>query len=575
MTAPQQKTPKKVRPGSVSSVASSPEAVEAAGPSPHTISTAQNANMWVEYFDKLKVVKECFEDSISKAPMEVKEPASFKKDGSPKAGGGRQEPYDADRVKLAPEGTGEAIFGASFWWFDDDKLPEDMECPIRRGSVDEYKRDHVCKGGAVALHNGFMCSTVADENELMGLDSLVGKLRLRGSAEVRIAYIETAYELIKNGKMTAAVKKKWTVLFRSICCKIKKCAPGKARYFAMDQRREAASTANATVRLPTQQIIEYASHRQHLQKTCGGPVTPAIVCNDLNQNCEIGGSSLEESNADAKNDETVLKDSLQVWDRALSIPAVLDVAISDLNWRGKNDIFNAISKHIFILQAAKTNENIEWLYLSLWHRFRGGMANISGRDMKQSKGPLHVHLFQKSLLSHMTETWLPTVNLLVEEVILIKSLVENHSAHNKALENPQWRQKVGPGGAAAFESISQLRFSDLHSKEILAGAKTDRTPQDLLDSSLKPAVTSTEEAIAAEQASKLEMEKDKEAQKKALEELQKRVNKHRNNNADDEMVVQDDDVDADSTADFDEMILTLKKFGFEDCLPKHLNTLDV
>ena len=166
--------------------------------------------------------------------------------------------------------------------------------------------------------------------------------------------------------------------------------------------------------------------------------------------------------------DKLVKEALNVFDRAFSQPNVLKSVVKDMEKYGTNAIFNQVTKHDKIVSVGKTPAMIEWIYMSMFDRreHHGGMSHVGFREFAgtgaQSPGLVQLHKFQKDMLEHLLSKWLPTVGISEGDLSILKQLFASHASVRVTVDGSQaWLQDLGPSALASFEFVSSTTGSGI------------------------------------------------------------------------------------------------------------------
>jgi hypothetical protein len=437
------------------SAASASSMTAAASPRASTVSVTEqaqfsvqslNADVWAQYGRDVDTVLGAFPNIVEQDAVLIMDGSDKKKTQKDKLGG-RQEVFAEERSHQMLLGSGESIFAGNFWWAEAIPISGSV---IRASAIEEYRSEH--RESWPSMLEPMLLVVVVSPDQLTHASK--GKWRSLGSEEIRMSVVAECAQIIRGGDMSLEATRKWEHMFRTCAFKAKVAPEIRWKYLAIDQRRELQSSSNAIARLPTQMIVEIGLHRESLMNIANtASLDSNVVAQDLREGVSV---QLKDDDFGDK----LVKEALSVFDRAFTQPKVLKIAITDVEKYGANAVFNQVAKHDKVVSVGRNPAMIEWIYTSMFDRREhgGGMLHVGFREFAgsgaQSPGLILLHKFQKDMLDHLLNKWLPSVGISQGDLQILKPLLASHASLRTAMDGSQaWRQDLGPSALASFEFV--------------------------------------------------------------------------------------------------------------------------
>ena len=133
------------------------------------------------------------------------------------------------------------------------------------------------------------------------------------------------------------------------------------------QLRENIHANQTLVRTAVQRIFDIINRRNNMNKPTPEEMT-ALYKSKLNV-----AKDAEQISA------TFVKSAFDIWDRALFKKSIRDIVLAEESHRSSS-VFNSVTKLMIMVQKAKTEDNIEWVF-HLLHDYHGA-GHITHEDLK-------------------------------------------------------------------------------------------------------------------------------------------------------------------------------------------------
>ena len=276
----------------------------------------------------------------------------------------------------------------------------------------------------------------------------------------------------------AAKSKKWRGVFfltTPMTCHFQPDS-SKWRFIFINNINEITSQDEACTLPCAALVLQYSDHRNELQTKLNRVVSTLEASEDYNKCLEValvGEHQVSENSMDL---------ACTIRSRAMTIPKVMKLFMSDIEKHGKRGLWDSMAKMHAVITKGKDTKQIEWSFGWVTDQFEHGASNLgySVRDLQgESKsGKVSNCLVAIAILQtkdYVFQTWLHDsgLKLVGRQIEMIKTVLDSPESfrdHTEADEDGNalrlpdfsWRQSLGGLSDVVFEVLEEMLYDSSH-----------------------------------------------------------------------------------------------------------------
>ncbi|CAK0865292.1 unnamed protein product, partial [Prorocentrum cordatum] len=259
----------------------------------------------------------------------------------------------------------------------------------------------------------------------------------------------------------------WKTLFLTVTMKFTAYDDDLIFFKAKTLRNTIVQEHDSLARTAFQEVCEIANLKAQLEQSNGREISAGELVELYNTKSKLADSQEEIT-------FSFVDSALTVWSRALSIPSVLHAVRQLDESHSHRSLFDSITKLQTIISKAKTEENIEYVFLALADAFIHKMiVTLPLRELQgygagqMGKGVIDEVLFKRDVKQWMRQEWLTRLKAITNaEKDIIRDVTRDFATLRekcgcRSMDNSHvditWQAELGKPALAALELFEDRR----------------------------------------------------------------------------------------------------------------------